>query len=81
MNHPILPALAEGRRHQYPCGPSAQQPYSLCREDQAVAVWRRETTRTNRRASSSWTHAGIGKADLFARVASLLQIIGKRAES
>jgi hypothetical protein len=29
----------------------------------------------------SWTHAGTGKAHLLAWVASLLQIIGKGAES
>ena len=82
MNHPILiAALVEDRRHQCPCGTFAQQPYGLCRECQAVAAWRRETTRTSRRASPSWTHAGTGKAHLFARVASLLQIIGKGAES
>ena len=82
MNHPILvAALVEDRRHQCPCGTFAQQPHGLCRECQAVAAWRRETTRTSRRASPSWTHAGTGEAHLFARVASLLQIIGKGAES
>lgn len=29
----------------------------------------------------SWTHAGTAKARLFARVPSLLQIIGKGTES
>ena len=82
MNHPILiAALVEDRRRRCPCGAVAQQPYGLCRECQAAAVWRRETTRTSRRASPSWIHAGTGKAHLFARVASLLQIIGKGAES
>lgn len=82
MNHPILiAALVEDGRHQCPCRTFAQQPYGLCREYQAVAAWRRGTTRTSRCASLSWTHAGTGKAHLFARVASLLQIIGKGAES
>ena len=82
MNHPILiAALAEDRRRRCPCGAVAQQPYGLCRECQAVAVWRRETARTSRRATPNWTHAGTAKARLFARVASLLQIISKGAES
>jgi hypothetical protein len=82
MNQPILiAALVEDRRHQCPYGTFAQQPHGLCRECQAAAAWRRETTRTSRRASPSWTHAGTRKAHLFARVASLLQIIGKGAES
>lgn len=77
MNPAILiAALVEDRRHQCPCRTFAQQPRGLCRECQAVAAWRRETTRTSRRASPSWTHAGTGNAYLFARVASLLQIIG-----
>ena len=82
MNHPILvAALAEDRRRRCPCGAVAQQPYGLCRECQAVAAWRRETARTRRRAAPTWTHAGTVKARLFARVASLLQIISKGAES
>ena len=82
MNHPFLiAALIEDRRHRCPCGTFAQQPYGLCRECQAAAAWRRETTRTSRRASFSYTHAGTGRAHLFARVASLLQIIGKGSES
>ena len=82
MNHPILiAALVEDRRHRCPSGTFAQQPHGLCHECQAVAVWRHETTRTSHRTSPSWTHAGTGKAHLFARVASLLQIIGKGAES
>jgi hypothetical protein len=82
MYHPILiAALFEDRRHRCPCRTFAQQPYGLCRECQAVAAWRRETTRTSRRASPGWTHAGKGKARLFARAASRLQIIGKGAES
>ena len=77
MNHPILiAALAEDRCQQCPCGTFAQQPYGLCRECQAVAARGRETTRTSRRASPSRTHAVTGKAHLFARVVSLLQIIG-----
>ena len=80
MNHPILvAALAEDRRRRCPCGAVAQQPYGLCRECQAAAVWRCETTRTSRRGAPSWTRAGTSKARLFARVASLLQIIGKGA--
>jgi hypothetical protein len=82
MNHPILiAALVEDRRHRCPCGTFAQQPYGLCREWHAVAAWRRETTRTSRHARRSWIHVGPGKAHLFARVASLLRIIGKGAES
>ena len=82
MNHQILVAtLAEDRRRRCSCGAAAQQPYGLCRECQTVAAWRGETTRTSRRAGPSWTHAGTGKAHLFAWVASLLQIRGKGAKS
>ena len=82
MNHPILvAALAEDRRRQCPCGAVTQQPYGLCRGCRAAAVSRHETARSSRRAAPSWTPAGIAKARLFARVASLLQIIGKGAES
>jgi hypothetical protein len=82
MNHPILiAALVEDRHRRCPCGVVAQQCYGLCRECQAVAVWQHETTRTSRHATPSWTHAGTGKARLFARVASLLRVIGKGAES
>jgi hypothetical protein len=80
--HPIfIAAPAEDRHRQCPCGGVTQQRYGLCRECQAVAVWQHKTTRTSRRATPSWTHAGTGKALLFARVASLLQIISKGAES
>ena len=82
MNHPILTAtLVKDRRRRCPCGAVAQQPYGLRRECQAVAVWRREAGQSGRRATFRLTHAGTGKARLFARVASLLQIIGKGAES
>jgi hypothetical protein len=82
MSHPILvAALAEDRRRRCPCGAVAQQPYGLCRECQAVAVWRRETKRTRRRGAPNWMRTGSLKARLLARVASLLQAIGKRAES
>ena len=81
MNHPILvAALAEDRRHQCPCGAVAQQPYVLCRECKAVAVWRYKTARTRHRIAPTRTSARTAKARLFARVASLLQIISKGAE-
>lgn len=80
MNHPILvAALVEDRRRGCLCGMVAQQPYCLCLDCRAAAIWRRETTLTSRRAS--WTHAGTAKARFFSRAASLLQIIGKGAES
>ena len=82
MNHPILiAALVEDRRRRCPCGAVTQQPYGLCRECQAVAVWRCETARTRRRAAPTWTRAGTVKARLLARAASLLQIISKGVES
>ncbi len=82
MNHPILiAALVEDRRRRCPCGAAAQQPYGLCRECQATAAWRRKTERTGRRTAPNRTRAGTTVARLFARVASLLQIIGKGAES
>ena len=82
MNHQILvAALAEDRRRGCPCGAVAQQPHGLCRECQAVSVWRRETKRTSRRGDPNWTRTGTSKARLLARVASLLRIIGKRVES
>jgi hypothetical protein len=82
MNHPILiAAFVEDRRRRCPCEEVAQQPYGLCRECQAVAVWRRETEGTRRRGARNWTLAGTLKARLLALVASLLQIISKGAES
>ena len=82
MSHPILvAALTEERRRRRPCGAAAQQRYGLCRECQAVAVWRRETEQTRRHGAPDWTRAGTLKARLLALVASLLQIISKGAES
>jgi hypothetical protein len=82
MNHPILiAALVEDRRRRYPCGAVAPQPYGLCRECQAVAVWRREAARTRRRGAPDWARAGTLKARLLARVASLLQTITKGVQS
>jgi len=82
MNHQILvAALAEDRRRRCPCGGVAQQPHGLCRECQAVAVWRCETKWTRRSGAADGTRKGTLKARLLARVASLLQIIGKRVES
>jgi hypothetical protein len=45
------------------------------------AAWRREAQRTRRHGAPNWTRTGTLKARLLARVASLLQIIGKGAES
>ena len=82
MNHPILiAALVEDRRRRCPCGAVAQQPYGLCRECQAVAVWRRETERTRHRSAPGWTLARTLKARLLAQAASLLQFIDKGAEN
>lgn len=82
MSHPILiAALVKDRRRQCRCGAVAPQPYGLCRECQAVAVWRRETEWTRRRGALNWTRAGTLKARLFARVTSLLQITNKGAEN
>jgi hypothetical protein len=82
MNHPILiAALVEDRRRRCSCGMVAQQPYGLCHECQAVTGWRRHTERTRRRGDPNRTRAGSLKAWLLAWVASLLQIIGKGAES
>ncbi len=74
MNHPILiAALVEDGRRRRSCGTVAPQPYGLCRECQAVAVWCRETERTRRRGTPNWTRARTMKARFLARVASLLQ--------
>lgn len=82
MNHPILiAALVEDRHRRCPYGAVAQQAYGVCRECQAAAVWRREAGQSGRRVTLRLAHAGTGKARLFARVPSLLQIIGKGAES
>ncbi len=82
MSHPILiAALAEDRRRWCPCGASAQQRYGLCRECRAIAVSRRETEQMRRHGAPNWTRAGILKAPFLARVASLLQTLGKGAES
>jgi hypothetical protein len=82
MNHPILIAsLVEDQRRRCPCGAVTRQPFGLCRECEAAAVWQRETARSNRRAAARTTYARTRKARLFARVTSLLQILGKGAES
>ncbi len=82
MSHPILiAALVEDRRRWCPCGAVTQPPYGLCRDCQAVAVWRRETERARRRDAPNWTHARTLKARLLARLASPLQIIDKGAEN
>jgi hypothetical protein len=82
MNHPILvAALAEDRRRQCSCGAVTQEPNGTCRRCRAAAVSRHEAARSSCRTASRWTTAGIAKARLFAWVASLLQIIGKGAES
>jgi hypothetical protein len=82
MNHPVLiTALVEDRRRRCPCGTVASQTDGLCRECKVVVVWRRETERTRRRGAPNWTRARSLKSRLLAWVASLLQIIGKGAES
>jgi hypothetical protein len=82
MNHLILiAALVEDQRRLCSCGAVAQQPHSLCRECQAVTVWRRDTERTRRRGAPNWTRVRSLKTQLLAWVALLLQIIGKGAES
>ena len=82
MNHPILiAALVEDRRRQCPCRTVASQTDGLCRECKAVVVWRRETERTRRRGAPNWARAGTPKTRLLAWVASLLQLVGKGAES
>jgi hypothetical protein len=82
MNHPILiAALVEDRCRRCPCGAVARPPYGLCRECQAVALWRRESERTRHRGAPTWTPVRTLKARLLAQAASLLQIISKGAES
>lgn len=82
MSHPILvAALAEDRRHRCPCGAAAQQRDGLCRECQAVAVWRCETEQTRRHGSPNWTRVRTLTARLLALVTSLLRIISKGAKS
>lgn len=82
MNHPIfIAALVEERRRRCPCGTVAPQLYGLCRECQAVAVSHRGTERTRQCDALSWIPVRTLKARLLAQVASLLQIIGKGAES
>ena len=58
-----------------------QEPNGMCRGCRAAAASRHETARSSRRSASRWTPAGNAKARLFARVASLLQIICKGAEN
>jgi hypothetical protein len=82
MDHPILvAALAEDRRRQYSCGAVTQKPNGMCRQCHAATVSRHEIARSSCRTTSRWPTAGIAKARIFAWVASLLQIIGKGAES
>lgn len=80
MHSLLITALAEDRCRQCPCRDVAQLPNGLCRECQAVAVWRRVTERTRRRGTPNWTRARTLKARFLARVASLLQI-SKEAEN
>ena len=82
MNHPILvAALAEDRRRQCSCGAVTQEPNGMCRGRPVATASRHETARSSRRATSRWTPARVAKARLFGWAASLLQIIGKGAES
>ena len=82
MNHAILvAALAEDRRRQCSCGAVTQKPNNMCRGCRACAASRHEAGRSSRRTASRWTPARAPKARLLAWVASLLQIIGKGAES
>jgi hypothetical protein len=82
MNHPILvAALAEDRRRQCSCGAVTQEPNGTCRGCRAVAASRHETAWSGRRTISRWAPARAAKARLFAWAASLLQVIGKGAES
>jgi len=82
MNHPILvAALVEDRRRHCSCGVVTQEPNGRCRGCRAAAASRHETARSSRRSTSRWAPARVAKARLFAWVASLLQIIGKGAES
>jgi hypothetical protein len=82
MNHAILiAALAEDQWRRCRCGTVAQQHYGLCRECQAVAAWRGKIALTSRGGTTNWTGAETAKTRLFARVASLLQIIIRGAGS
>ena len=82
MNYPMLvAALAGDRRRQCSCGAVTQKPNSMCRGYREAAVSRHEAARSSRCDASRRTSSGIAKARLFAWVASLLQIIGKGAES
>ena len=82
MNHPILvAALAEDRRRQCSCEAVTQEPNGTCRGCRAAVVSRHETARSSRRTASHWTPARVAKARLFGWAASLLQVIGKGAES
>jgi hypothetical protein len=82
MSHSILiAAFAEDRRRWCPCGAATQQGYELCRECQAVAIWRRETEQTRRHGAPNWTRARTLTARLLARMTSLLQVVSKGAES
>jgi hypothetical protein len=82
MNHPILgAALAEDRRRQCSCGAVTQEPNGMCVGCRAAAVSRHETVRSGSRTASHWTLVRVARARLFGWAASLLQIIGKGAES
>src|SRR5437660_297122 len=82
MNHPILvAALAKDRRRQCSCGAVTQKPIGMCHGCRAAAALRHEAALSSRRIASGRTPIGIAKARLFGWAASLLQIIGKGAES
>jgi hypothetical protein len=78
----LIIALADDRRRQCPCGAVAQRPERLCRKCHARMLWRRRTTRTNRRAArrlaALQAHEG---SHILASAMALLQVIGRGVES
>jgi hypothetical protein len=80
--HPILiTALAEDRPRRCLCGAVAQQCYGLCRECQVAAAWRPETAWTGHGAIPSSTRAKAAHVRFFVRVASLIRLSSRKAES
>jgi hypothetical protein len=81
MHRAIFVATLGGDGRQRPYGAVTQRPYGLRAERQTSPAWRRKTATTSCCAAPHGPHTGTAKAKPFARVASLLQINGKRAEN
>jgi hypothetical protein len=81
VNPNLIAALAEDRRKFCPCGAVSGQPCGLCCMCLARRIWRRHTSRPQRRAfrGRAGRQAPI-RARIFAVVMSILRTFGKGAK-